>query len=221
MSDVAASGGYYIAMPAHKIVAEPATLTGSIGVVMVKFVIDGTLKKLGMNMEGVQPGALRQPVFADPAVHARGTRQGARSRCRRPTTRSSRRRRPDGTPRRRRSTPSRRAGSGPASRPRSSGWWTSSAASTTALALAKEQAKIARDTEVELVVYPPKQSLYESLANPFGAGATAPAALGSLLGLGERARGAGADRAAAGLPPRRAAGHHAERVRQVAAAVAT
>ena len=47
MSDVAASGGYYIAMPAHAIVAEPATLTGSIGVVMLKFVIDGTLKKLG------------------------------------------------------------------------------------------------------------------------------------------------------------------------------
>ena len=56
MSDVAASGGYYIAMPAHAIVAEPATLTGSIGVVMLKFVIDGTLKKLGMNMEGVTSG---------------------------------------------------------------------------------------------------------------------------------------------------------------------
>ena len=45
MSDVAASGGYYIAMPAHKIVAQPATLTGSIGVVMIKFVIDGTLQE--------------------------------------------------------------------------------------------------------------------------------------------------------------------------------
>src|SRR5690606_3322578 len=56
MSDVAASGGYYIAMPAHQIVAEPATLTGSIGVVMVKFVIDGTLDKLGMNMERVTDG---------------------------------------------------------------------------------------------------------------------------------------------------------------------
>ncbi|MET0211447.1 MAG: S49 family peptidase, partial [Vicinamibacterales bacterium] len=42
MSDVAASGGYYIAMPAHAIVAQPATLTGSIGVVLVRFVIDGT-----------------------------------------------------------------------------------------------------------------------------------------------------------------------------------
>ena len=38
MSDVAASGGYYIAAKASKIVAEPATLTGSIGVVGGKFV---------------------------------------------------------------------------------------------------------------------------------------------------------------------------------------
>src|SRR4030095_1465813 len=42
MSDVAASGGYYISMPAHKIVAQPATLTGSIGGVMIKFAIGGT-----------------------------------------------------------------------------------------------------------------------------------------------------------------------------------
>jgi protease-4 len=67
MSDVAASGGYYISMPAHAIVAEPATLTGSIGVVMLKFVIDGTLKKIGMNLEGVTNGRfadLYSPVRA-------------------------------------------------------------------------------------------------------------------------------------------------------------
>jgi protease-4 len=56
MSDVAASGGYYIAMPAHHIVAEPATLTGSIGVVAVKFVLDGTFDKLGLNIEEVKSG---------------------------------------------------------------------------------------------------------------------------------------------------------------------
>ena len=38
MSDVAASGGYYIAAKASKIVAEPATLTGSIGIFGGKFV---------------------------------------------------------------------------------------------------------------------------------------------------------------------------------------
>jgi len=32
MSDLAASGGYYIAMPAQVIVAQPSTLTGSIGI---------------------------------------------------------------------------------------------------------------------------------------------------------------------------------------------
>jgi protease-4 len=67
MSDVAASGGYYIAMPAHEIIAEPATLTGSIGVVMVKFVLKGTLDKVGLNMEGVTSGRyadLYSPVRA-------------------------------------------------------------------------------------------------------------------------------------------------------------
>jgi peptidase S49-like protein len=53
---VAASGGYYIAMPANAIVAEPSTLTGSIGVVLTKFAIGGTLNKLGLNLEGVSNG---------------------------------------------------------------------------------------------------------------------------------------------------------------------
>ncbi|MCA1589787.1 MAG: S49 family peptidase [Acidobacteria bacterium] len=41
MSDAAASGGYYIACNAHKIVAEPSTLTGSIGVFLGKPVVRG------------------------------------------------------------------------------------------------------------------------------------------------------------------------------------
>jgi hypothetical protein len=36
MGDVAASGGYYIAAPATKILAQPGTITGSIGVIMAK-----------------------------------------------------------------------------------------------------------------------------------------------------------------------------------------
>ena len=58
MSDVAASGGYYVAMPADVIVAQPATLTGSIGVVGGKFALGGTLAKLGVNIEGVADGKL-------------------------------------------------------------------------------------------------------------------------------------------------------------------
>jgi len=51
MSDVAGSGGYWIAMPATKIVAQPQTLTGSIGVLAGKFSIDGLLAKLGVTSE--------------------------------------------------------------------------------------------------------------------------------------------------------------------------
>ena len=56
MSDLGASGGYYIAMPAHAIVAQPATLTGSIGVVMGKITFGGTYEKLGINIEAVSNG---------------------------------------------------------------------------------------------------------------------------------------------------------------------
>src|SRR5439155_9559297 len=49
MGDVAGSGGYYVAAPADKIVAEPATLTGSIGVLAGKVVVADLFKKLGIS----------------------------------------------------------------------------------------------------------------------------------------------------------------------------
>jgi protease-4 len=57
MSDVAASGGYYISMAAKKIYAEPGTLTGSIGVVGGKIVIGGAENKLGVKTEILSRGA--------------------------------------------------------------------------------------------------------------------------------------------------------------------
>jgi protease IV len=57
MGDVAASGGYYIASPAEVIVALPATLTGSIGAVGGKLVVDGLLERLGVTTGSVQRGA--------------------------------------------------------------------------------------------------------------------------------------------------------------------
>jgi protease-4 len=57
MGDVAASGGYYIACPAEVIVALPATLTGSIGVLGGKLVVDGLLERVGVNTGRVQRGA--------------------------------------------------------------------------------------------------------------------------------------------------------------------
>jgi protease-4 len=57
MGDVAGSGGYYIAAPADKIVAEPATLTGSIGVLAGKFVVSDLFQKLGLSTDSAQIGA--------------------------------------------------------------------------------------------------------------------------------------------------------------------
>ena len=56
MSDVAASGGYYIAMGCRKIVAEPQTITGSIGVVSAKFNIKGIYDWMQIRMETLQRG---------------------------------------------------------------------------------------------------------------------------------------------------------------------
>lgn len=53
MGDTAASGGYFIAMPADRIFASPATVTGSIGVFAGKIVIGEALNKLNINRERV------------------------------------------------------------------------------------------------------------------------------------------------------------------------
>ncbi|MFZ3332140.1 MAG: signal peptide peptidase SppA [Candidatus Acidiferrales bacterium] len=53
MSDVAASGGYWIAAPARKIVADPDTITGSIGVLIGKLNISGLYNLLGISTDYV------------------------------------------------------------------------------------------------------------------------------------------------------------------------
>lgn len=57
MGNVAASGGYYIATPGAKIVAQRATLTGSIGVISMKPVTDDAFRKVSVNREFLQRGA--------------------------------------------------------------------------------------------------------------------------------------------------------------------
>jgi protease-4 len=54
MGGLAASGGYMISAPAEHIVAEPSTLTGSIGVIAQLPNISGTLDKIGMGMQVVK-----------------------------------------------------------------------------------------------------------------------------------------------------------------------
>ena len=56
MGDIAASGGYYISAYADKIVANPSTLTGSIGVISQFIYMEGLLEKLGLELEIVKTG---------------------------------------------------------------------------------------------------------------------------------------------------------------------
>jgi protease IV len=180
MSDVAASGGYYIAMPAHAIVAQPATLTGSIGVVMIRFVIDGTLDKLGLNLETVKSGKyadLFSPVrpftpderkkvgelmqatydsFVEKAAAGRNT-----------------------TPERIDAIAQGRVWTG--KQAKELGLVDELGGLDKALALAKERAKIAASSEVELVVFPPKKTLFDVVSEPLNR-PDGSAALTSLLG---------------------------------------
>jgi len=57
MMDVAASGGYYIAAAADRIVAHPTTVTGSIGVIFLRPNISGLMKKIGANVEVTKSGS--------------------------------------------------------------------------------------------------------------------------------------------------------------------
>lgn len=56
MGSVAASGGYYIASPATRIIANPGTLTGSIGVIMEIPNIEGLMNKVGIKTEVIKSG---------------------------------------------------------------------------------------------------------------------------------------------------------------------
>jgi protease IV len=184
MSDVAASGGYYIAMPAHAIVAEPATLTGSIGVVMLKFVIDGTLKKLGMNIEGVSKGRfadIYSPVRAftpeervKVLAHMQATydtfvEKAAAGR--------------NTTPERIDAVGQGRVWTG--KQAKQLGLVDELGGLERALAIAKQRANLSPDSEVELVVYPGRKSIYEIVKNPFGSSERF-GSLGAMLGIRER-----------------------------------
>ena len=54
--NVSASGGYYIATAADRIVAHPTTITGSIGVIVTKFNVKGLMDKLGVQEESIKSG---------------------------------------------------------------------------------------------------------------------------------------------------------------------
>jgi protease-4 len=64
MGDVAASGGYFIAAPADVIVAQPATITGSIGVILGKPVLQDLFGRAGITIDSAADGAANATMFS-------------------------------------------------------------------------------------------------------------------------------------------------------------
>jgi protease-4 len=171
MADFAASGGYYVATAAPTIVAQPGTLTGSIGIYTGKFVIGGTLEKLGASIDGVSRGRFadmnsptrpytdeeRQKVVEDMQVFYDGF-----------VSRVAEARKL--TPERVREIAQGRVWTG--RQAKDLGLVDELGGLERAVALAKQAAKIDASQEVELVAFPPPRGLLESLARPFGASAS-------------------------------------------------
>ena len=164
MSDLAASGGYYIAMPAHVIVAQPSTLTGSIGIYGGKFVTGGTYEKLGARIEGTSVGRYAEinsparPYNADEAAKLQSLLQSFYDQFIEKVAAARGR-----TPEEIDQVAQGRVWTGSQARER--GLVDELGGLDKAVEIAKARANIAPDEEVELVIYPPRRSLYEVLAS--------------------------------------------------------
>jgi protease-4 len=179
MSDLAASGGYYIAMPAQVIVAQPSTLTGSIGIFGGKFVTGGAYEKLGAHIESTSIGrhaemeSPARPYNADELKKVQEQLQSFYDEFVEKVAQS------------RRSTPERidqiaqgRVWTG--RQAKEIGLVDELGGLARAIAVAKERAKIAADSDVEIVVYPPRKSFYEIISEEFS-GAREQAAVNAWL----------------------------------------
>ena len=172
MSDVAASGGYYIAAPADVVVAQPATLTGSIGVVGGKLAIGGTLEKLGINVEAVSDGTVAEmnSPFSAYTAETRGRVQRQID----VTYETFLQRVADGRDMTRdevHAIAQGRVWTGRQAKDR--GLVDELGGLRRALAIAKERAGIDPDREVTVVPYPRPRSLFKTLNSKFSAGAVA------------------------------------------------
>jgi protease-4 len=178
MSDLAASGGYYIAMAGNKIVAQPGTLTGSIGVFGGKFAIGGTLNKIGVNYDSVVSGANASldspftPFTPSQRAKVQGMMQSIYDDFVEKAAESR-----NTTPEKVHAVAQGRVWTGQQARER--GLVDALGGLDTAIAIAKEQAKIPKDEDVELVVFTGRRTLYEALSEQFGGGASLLAAFAS------------------------------------------
>lgn len=168
MGDVAASGGYYIALPADAIVAQPGTITGSIGVVTGKFVLEGTLQKLGIGEDSVSEGRLAEinsPFRPYSAAERARVEDQMRTIYDLFVSRVAEARKT--TPEKIDAVAQGRVWTG--RQARQLNLVDELGGLDTAIRIAKQRAKLDLTKDVQLVVYPPKRSVYDLLANPFGA----------------------------------------------------
>jgi len=167
MSDLAASGGYYIAMPGQVIVAQPATLTGSIGIYTGKMVTGGTLGKLGISTETVKSGRNADmyspltPFSPEQRTKVEEYMQAFYDQFVEKVAESRHM-----SPERVDAIAQGRVWTG--QQARELGLVDQLGGLDTAVEVAKQRARIPADEDVELVVYPARRSFYEALAERFG-----------------------------------------------------
>jgi protease-4 len=164
MSDLGASGGYYIALPAQVIVAQPSTLTGSIGIFGGKVVTGGVYEKLGAHIESTSigknaelnsparkynPDELKKLQEQLQAFYDQFVEKVADAR--------------HSTPEKIDALAQGRVWTG--RQAKQNGLVDQLGGLDRAIAVAKQRAKIAADTEVELVVFPPRKSFYEIVSD--------------------------------------------------------
>ena len=162
MSDLAASGGYYIAAPSQVIVAQPGTLTGSIGIFAGKFVVSGTLDKIGVTTETVTSGRnadLYSPFSRFSPEQRVKVGQYMDGFYRSFVTKVAEGRHL--TPDRVNAIGQGRVWTGAQAKER--GLVDMLGGLDTAVAVAKERAHIPADEEVDLVVFAPRSSVFEAL----------------------------------------------------------
>jgi len=160
MSDLAASGGYYIAMPAQVIVAQPSTLTGSIGIFGGKFVTGGMYEKLGAHIESTSIGKnaeINGPARPYNQQEVKKLQEQLQSFYDQFVEKAAASR--HSTPEKIDAIAQGRVWTG--RQGKQNGLVDDLGGLDRAVSIAKQRAKIAADADVELIVYPPRKSFYE------------------------------------------------------------
>jgi protease-4 len=164
MSDLAASGGYYLAMAASDIVAQPATLTGSIGIYGGKIVTGGTFNKLGITLESVSDGKQAQmssPIRPYNKAEAAKVEEQLRAFYDAFVRKVAESRRM--TPEAIDAVAQGRVWTG--RQAKEIGLVDALGGLDRAIAIAKERARIPANAEVEVEFYPPRRSVYDLLTS--------------------------------------------------------